>query len=183
MVLILYFAFIMFVLFFRGQNKPIFFVASRGHHADIGGITPGSMPPHSTSLDQEGASFKSFLLVEAGRFREQDVINAFKAAGGRNLNDNLSDLRAQVAANQKGIMLVGELIRQYGLNVVQAYMGHIQTNAEVAVRDMLRTVAKDAKNRTGKSVLEAEELMDDGSRIYLKVTLNEQEGSALCDFT
>lgn len=141
------------------------------------------MPPHSTSLDQEGASFKSFLLVESGRFREEEVTQAFTEAGGRNLSDNLSDLHAQVAANHKGIQLVGELIQQYGLDVVQAYMGHIQTNAEVAVRDMLKTVAKDAKNRTGKSVLEAEELMDDGSRIYLKVTLNEEEGSALCDFT
>lgn len=141
------------------------------------------MPPHSTNLDQEGASFKSFLLVETGRFREQEVIEAFTAAGGRNLSDNLSDLRAQVAANQKGIQLVGELIHQYGLNVVQAYMGHIQTNAEVAVRDMLKSVAKDANKRTGRSVLEAEELMDDGSRIYLKVTLNEEEGSAMCDFT
>lgn len=141
------------------------------------------MPPHSTSLDQEGASFKSFLLVEGGKFREQEVIEAFTVAGGRNLNDNLSDLRAQVAANQKGIQLVSELIQQYGLEVVQAYMGHIQTNAEVAVRDMLRSVARDAKERTGRSILEAEEFMDDGSRIYLKVTLNENEGSALCDFT
>lgn len=170
-------------VFHKDESKPIFFVASRGHHADIGGITPGSMPPHSTSLDQEGASFKSFLLVEKGHFRENEVIEAFKAAGGRNLSDNLSDLRAQVAASQKGIQLVGELIEQYGLQVVQAYMAHIQTNAEVAVRDMLREVAKNALERTGKSELEAEERMDDGSVIYLKVTLDGENGSAVCDFT
>lgn len=91
--------------FLRGKSNPIFFVASRGHHADIGGITPGSMPPHSTSLSQEGASFKSFLLVEGGHFREKEVLAAFTAAGGRNLSDNFSDLRAQVAANQKGMCL------------------------------------------------------------------------------
>lgn len=170
-------------VFHKNESKPIFFVASRGHHADIGGITPGSMPPHSTSLDQEGASFKSFLLVERGRFREKEVTEAFMAAGGRNLSDNLSDLRAQVAASQKGIQLVGELIEQYGLQVVQAYMKHIQTNAEVAVRDMLKEVARDALERTGKSELEAEERMDDGSVIYLKVTLDGEKGSALCDFT
>lgn len=170
-------------VFHKNEKKPIFFVASRGHHADIGGITPGSMPPHSTSLDQEGASFKSFLLVEKGHFRENEVIEEFKAAGGRNLGDNLSDLRAQVAASQKGIQLVGELIEQYGLNVVQAYMKHIQSNAEIAVRDMLREVAKSALKRTGKSELNAEERMDDGSVISLKVSLNGSEGTALCDFS
>lgn len=170
-------------VFHKGEEKPIFFVASRGHHADIGGITPGSMPPHSTSLDQEGASFKSFLLVEKGHFREKEVVEAFTAAGGRNLSDNLSDLRAQVAASQKGIYLVGELIDQYGLEVVQAYMKHIQTNAEVAVRDMLKEVAKDALERTGKSELDAEERMDDGSVIFLKVSLDGSQGTALCDFS
>ncbi|KAJ8925583.1 hypothetical protein NQ315_009423 [Exocentrus adspersus] len=169
-------------VFYKGSHTPIFFVASRGHHADIGGITPGSMPPHSTSLDQEGAAFKSFLLVANGKFQEEEFTEVIRKAGGRNLNDNISDLRAQVAANKKGIDLVCELIDQYGLEVVQAYMGHIQTNAEIAVRDMLRKVAKDAMQRTGKSVLEAVEHMDDGSPISLKITLNEREGSAYCDF-
>ncbi|XP_044265519.1 5-oxoprolinase [Tribolium madens] len=170
-------------VFHKGQPDPIFFVASRGHHADIGGITPGSMPPHSTTLSQEGAAFKSFILVENGRFLEDEVIAAFTKAGGRNLSDNISDLRAQVAANKKGIALVGELIEQYGLRVVQAYMDHIQRNAEVAVRDMLKQVAKDTFERTGRTVLEAEEHMDDGSPIVLKVTLDREKGSAFCDFT
>lgn len=85
-------------------------MASRGHHADIGGITPGSMPPHSTSLSQEGAAFKSFLLVQKDRFMEEEVTRAIKEAGGRNLHDNISDLRAQVAANKKGIDLVSNRI-------------------------------------------------------------------------
>lgn len=170
-------------VFYPNIKKPIFFVASRGHHADIGGITPGSMPPHSTSLDQEGAAFKSFLLVKGGKFLEAEIVDAITKAGGRNLNDNISDLRAQVAANKKGIDLVLELINQYGLDVVQAYMGHIQSNAEIAVRDMLKEVARDAKRRTGQSVLDAVDYMDDGSPIKLKVTLDEDKGSAYCDFS
>nr|CAH7742195.1 unnamed protein product [Callosobruchus chinensis] len=177
-------------VFYKSIQTPIFFVASRGHHADIGGITPGSMPPHSTSLDQEGAAFKSFLLVKAGSFQEEELTNEINKAGGRNLSDNISDLRAQkismyqqVAANKKGIDLVGELIDHYGLEVVQAYMHHIQTNAEHAVRDMLKDVAQETKRRTGATVLEAEEFMDDGTQIRLKVSLDEKEGTAVCDFS
>lgn len=87
-----------------------------------------------------------------------------------------------MAANKKGIDLVRELIDHYGLEVVQAYMGHIQSNAELAVRDMLKKVAEDAMERTGQSVLEGVEYMDDGSPISLKITLNRKEGSAFCDF-
>lgn len=141
------------------------------------------MPPHSTSLQQEGAAFKSFLIVKGGRFLEHDIRTAIQAAGGRNLNDNISDLRAQVAANKKGIDLVTELILQYGLDVVQAYMGHIQSNAELAVRDMLKQVAKQTKQRNGTTNLHAVEFMDDGSPICLNVQLNEDEGTAYCDFT
>ncbi|CAH1992910.1 unnamed protein product [Acanthoscelides obtectus] len=170
-------------VFYKSNKTPIFFVASRGHHADIGGITPGSMPPHSTSLDQEGAAFKSFLIVKAGKFQEEEFTNEINKAGGRNLSDNISDLRAQVAANKKGIDLVGELIDQYSLEVVQAYMNHIQTNAEFAVRDMLKEVAIETKARTGTTVLKAEEFMDDGSPIRLQVSLDEREGTAYCDFS
>lgn len=165
-------------------------MASRGHHADIGGITPGSMPPHSTSLAQEGAAFKSFLVVENGIFQEESITkhlttptDAEGAVGTRNLSDNISDLKAQIAANHKGIQLVSELIDCYGLNVVQAYMGYIQQNAEVAVRDMLKQIAKDTFERTGSYVLEAEDFMDNGSPITLKVTIDPEKGSAFCDFT
>ncbi|ETE56638.1 5-oxoprolinase, partial [Ophiophagus hannah] len=122
-----------FQVFWEKEPRAIFFVASRGHHADIGGITPGSMPPHSHSLQEEGAIFISFKLVQEGVFQEEAVTAALLApgqlpgsSGTRNLPDNLPDLRAQVAANQRGIQLVNELIGQYGLGVVQAYMGHIQ---------------------------------------------------------
>lgn len=170
-------------VFHKDKSKPIFFVASRGHHADIGGITPGSMPPHSKSLADEGAAFISFLLVKQNVFQEEAFLDVLRKAGGRNLSDNLSDVRAQVAANHKGIQLVGELIDVYGLDVVQAYMSHIQANAELAVRDMLRTVAKQTYEKYGTNVLCAQDMMDDGSPICLKVTLNEEEGSAVCDFT
>lgn len=112
------------------------------------------MPPHSTSLAQEGAAFKSFLIVEGGVFREKELTErlttptgAKGAVGTRNLADNLSDLKAQIAANHKGIQLVSELIDIYGLNVVQAYMKYIQENAEVAVRDMLKEIARDTRKR------------------------------------
>ncbi|CAE1235690.1 OPLAH [Acanthosepion pharaonis] len=177
-------------VFYPGQPRPVFYVASRGHHADIGGITPGSMPPHSTSLDQEGAVFKSFKLVSKGVFQEEAVTEALMApakfpgsSGTRNLQDNLSDLRAQVAANQKGIQLVHELIHYYSLEVVQAYMGHIQNNAEIAVREMLQDIARKTKQRTGVTRLYSEDFMDDGTCIRLNVDINEPQGSAVFDFT
>lgn len=177
-------------VFQRGVSGPVFFVASRGHHADIGGITPGSMPPHSTSLQQEGAVFTSFKLVTEGVFQEKAVTDALMApaqypgcSGTRNLHDNLSDLRAQVAANQRGSQLVKELIDCYGLAVVQAYMGYIQSNAELAVRDMLKEFARRRRQQTGSLEVEAEDQMDDGTPIRLKVQINEEEGSAVFDFS
>ncbi|XP_015426864.1 PREDICTED: 5-oxoprolinase, partial [Myotis davidii] len=177
-------------VFWPGQTRPVFYVASRGHHADIGGITPGSMPPHSTALQQEGAVFLSFKLVQGGVFQEEAVTEALQApgkipgcSGTRNLHDNLSDLRAQVAANQKGIQLVGELIGQYGLDVVQAYMGHIQANAELAVRDMLRAFGSSRQARGLPLEVSAEDHMDDGSPIRLRVHINLSQGSAVFDFS
>uniref|UniRef100_A0A452V620 5-oxoprolinase, ATP-hydrolysing n=1 Tax=Ursus maritimus TaxID=29073 RepID=A0A452V620_URSMA len=181
---------VQFQVFWPGQARPVFYVASRGHHADIGGITPGSMPPHSTTLQQEGAVFLSFKLVQGGVFQEEAVTEALRApgkipgcSGTRNLHDNLSDLRAQVAANQKGIQLVGELIGQYGLDVVQAYMGHIQANAELAVRDMLRAFGTSRQARGLPLEVSAEDHMDDGSPIRLRVQINLSQGSAVFDFS
>uniref|UniRef100_A0A8D1GV27 5-oxoprolinase, ATP-hydrolysing n=1 Tax=Sus scrofa TaxID=9823 RepID=A0A8D1GV27_PIG len=177
-------------VFWPGQARPVFYVASRGHHADIGGITPGSMPPHSTALQQEGAVFLSFKLVQGGVFQEEAVTEALRApgkipgcSGTRNLHDNLSDLRAQVAANQKGIQLVGELIGQYGLDVVQAYMGHIQANAELAVRDMLRAFGSSRQARGLPLEVSADDHLDDGSPIRLRVQINPSQGSAVFDFS
>ncbi|CAH2057356.1 unnamed protein product, partial [Iphiclides podalirius] len=177
-------------VFHKSHPRPIFFVASRGHHADVGGLTPGSMPPHSTTLAQEGAAFSSFLLVDGGRFEEESLVRELTAPGNvpgcsgtRNLADNLSDLKAQVAANQRGIQLVTELIEDYGLDVVQAYMAHIQKNAELAVRDMLKVIARNAIEKTGSAVLKATEYMDNGTPIVLTATLDKDNGSAVCDFT
>ncbi|CAL8070074.1 unnamed protein product [Orchesella dallaii] len=167
------------------SKSPIFFVANRGHHADIGGITPGSMPPNSKSINEEGAVFRSFKLVREGTFMEDELVAELMkpaqypgSSGTRNLSDNLSDLRAQVAANQKGIALLTTLINEYTLNYVQTYMRYIQENAEVSVREMLKTVAMGYS-----SELEASDYMDDGSEICLKVSINQQEGSAIFDFT
>lgn len=133
------------------QGNIIFFVASRGHHADIGGISPGSMPPHSNELYQEGAAIISLKLVKGGVFQEaaitkcllHDPAQYVGSSGTRNIQDNLSDLKAQIAANQRGVKLVGELIQEYGIDVVHSYMNYIRFNAEQSVRQLLKKVAKD----------------------------------------
>uniref|UniRef100_A0A0V0G356 Putative oxoprolinase n=1 Tax=Triatoma dimidiata TaxID=72491 RepID=A0A0V0G356_TRIDM len=177
-------------VFYMNKEKPIFFVASRGHHADIGGITPGSMPPHSKSLSEEGATFLSFFIVREGRFREKELIEELMkpgtipgSSGSRNLRDNIADIKAQIAANVKGISLVKELIDYYGLDVVQAYMSHIQNNAALAVQDLLRTIGKRHLEKYGTATLFAEDYMDDGSPIRLKVSIDITKGTAVIDFT
>lgn len=181
------------------NGKLVFFVASRGHHAEIGGITPGSMPPFSKSIWDEGAAIKAFKLVDKGIFQEEGIIkllqfpnsdeSAHNIPGTRRLQDNLSDLRAQVAANQRGITLIKELIEQYGLDTVQAYMTYVQINAEGAVREMLKSVAarvtsQSPKFGAGDSVtIEEEDYMDDGSVIHLKLTIDPHKGEANFDFS
>ena len=163
----------------------IFFVASRGHHADIGGIAPGSMPPHSKKLEDEGAMIVAFKLVKDGEFQQQGITEILQApgklpgnSGTRNLRDNLSDLRAQVAANHSGIRLLHQLVEEYGLKTVDAYMKFIQNNAEVAVRAMLKTFAKKNGNTA-----HAVDYMDDGSPIVLTITIDPETGAAVFDFT
>lgn len=177
-------------VFYRNSKKPVFFVASRGHHADIGGSTPGSMPPNSKSIFEEGAVFKSFFLVRDGKFMEEEVTAAFNepakhenCSGTRNLHDNLSDLRAQVAANHKGIKLVCELIDEYSLETVEAYMQHIQNNAEIAVRNMLKEIAERYASSSNTCTLKAEDKMDCGALIKLRVEIDRHTGSTVADFT
>lgn len=177
-------------VFFKGHKTPVFFVANRGHHADIGGLVPGSMPPNAHHIDQEGASFISFKLVDEGVFQEQRLIDALKAPGkvpgcsaARNINDNIADLNAQIAANRKGIQLVTSLIEEYSLDVVHAYMQHIQNTAELCVREMLKKVGRKVLEKTGKSQLSGEDFMDDGTVIKLTVDIDSEEGTAIFDFT
>ncbi|KAI9143153.1 Hydantoinase B/oxoprolinase-domain-containing protein [Paraphysoderma sedebokerense] len=168
------------------SGKIVFFVASRGHHADIGGISPGSMPPHSKELYQEGAAIKSFKLVEHGKFQEEGIKKLLLdepakypgCSGTRNLSDNISDLKAQVAANQRGIILVRKLIKEYGIDVVQAYMRFIRENAEQSVRSLLKTTA----SRFG-TTLTSKDYMDDGTPIQLSINIDPSTGSAAFDFT
>ncbi|KAK1519914.1 hydantoinase B/oxoprolinase [Colletotrichum paranaense] len=167
-------------------DKILFYAASRAHHADIGGITAGSMPPHSKELFQEGAAIKSEKLVSEGRFDEKRVTELLYnepaqypgCSGTRCLADNINDLRAQVSANQKGIALIEGLIAEYGEETVQFYMVHIQNNAELCVRTLLKEVSKRFEGKD----LQAVDFMDDGSPIRLKVTIDADKGEAVFDF-
>ncbi|KAF7190799.1 hypothetical protein HII31_07958 [Pseudocercospora fuligena] len=171
---------------FSGDNI-VFYVASRAHHADIGGILPGSMPPHSRELFQEGAAIKTEKLVSEGHFNEKRITELLLdepaqypgCSGTRCLADNLNDLKAQIAANQKGINLISTLIEDYGEDVVQFYMHNIQDNAELSVRNLL----KDVSQRFSGQDLSAIDYMDDGSPIQLKVTIDAEKGEAIFDFT
>lgn len=177
------------------DGEPIFFVASRGHHPDIGGISPGSMPPFSKSLDEEGVCIKSFKLVDRGVFQEEGIRYLFKKITlndgkdgvktihcSRAPEDNISDLKAQIAANKRGMDLLLDMVDHYSLEAVQAYMKHIQMSAEEAVRDMLRELSHQRGLKEIDSV-EAEDFMDDGTPIRLRLTIDRKKGSAVFDFT
>ncbi|KAH8885466.1 hypothetical protein GQ53DRAFT_728938 [Thozetella sp. PMI_491] len=172
-------------VFARGTDEIIFYVASRGHHADIGGILPGSMPPNSTELWQEGTAIESEKVVSGGVFNEARMRELFLdepaqykgCSGSRNISDNLSDLKAQIAANARGIVLIQNLIDEYGLSTVQMYMYGIQTTAELAVRNLLQGLYRRFEGRP----LEALDFMDDGTPIRLTITIKE-DGSAVFDF-
>jgi 5-oxoprolinase (ATP-hydrolysing) len=120
-------------------REILFFVASRGHHAEIGGITPGSMPAFSTRVDEEGVLIDNWRLAGGGELREAATTELLSCAEfpSRNPGANLADLRAQIAANEKGVAELGQLVREFGLDVVTAYMGHVQHNAEEAVRRVI----------------------------------------------
>lgn len=171
---------------FDDKDEIVFYVASRAHHADIGGILPGSMPPHSTELFQEGAAIKSEKLVSEGRFNEERIIELLHkepaqypgCSGTRSLSDNLNDLKAQIASNQKGISLISSLINEYGDEVVQFYMISIQNNAENSVRNLLKKVSKRFQGKD----LSAVDFMDNGSPIRLKITIDGTKGEAVFDF-
>ena len=162
-------------VFLRDAAEPLFFVASRAHHADIGGVTPGSMPPGSRSIDEEGVLIEDFLLVEGGRLREAETAALLTSARHpvRDLAQNLGDLRAQVAANARGVAELERMVAEFGLPVVRAYMQHVQDNAEEAVRRVI--------HRLGDGSFRYE--LDDGAEIRVAVRVDHERGSATVDFT
>ncbi len=161
---------------FDEEGKEIlFYVGSRGHHADIGGTTPGSMPPFSTTIEEEGVRIDNVKLVDQGRMLEAEML-ALLSSGkypSRNPSQNIADLRAQIAANEKGLQELRKMVGQFGLDVVQAYMGHVQDNAEESVRRVI-TRLKD-----GKFTLP----LDNGAQISVDIKVNVAARSARIDFT
>ena len=154
--------------------RPEFFVASRGHHADIGGTTPGSMPPDSTQVEEEGVLLDNVQLVAGGRFLA-DEMRAILGAGrypSRNIDQNLADLRAQVASCTRGIGELKKMVAHFGLAVVRAYMRHVQDNAEEAVRRVL-DVLKDGH---------FEYEMDSGAKIAVTISIDKTAREATIDF-
>ena len=156
-------------------RRILFYVGSRGHHADVGGITPGSMPPSSRTIEEEGVLIDNFLLVEGGRLREAETRALFTQTRypARNADQNLADLRAMIAANQKGVTELAHMVGHYGLDVVQAYMRHVQDNAEESVRRVI-DVLKDG---------EFAYAMDDGAVIRVAIRIDHAARSAVIDFT
>jgi len=156
-------------------GRILFFVASRGHHAEIGGLTPGSMPATSRNVHEEGVLFDNWTLVERGRFCEAETLRLLTEAPypSRNPATNLADLRAQVAANAKGVDEVAKMIDHFGLDVVQAYMRHVQDNAEAAVRRVIDALDEGAYRYE----------MDSGAVIAVRISVDHERRSATIDFT
>ncbi len=202
-------------VFMDNSASPLFYVASRGHHADIGGITPGSMPPHSTNIEEEGVLLDNFLLVENGKFREEALLQklipssksqvtvdpsfaplskgrSFSEDWGdrnaapivqngitsgkypvRNVTQNIADLQAQIAANEKGGKELLQMVKQYSLETVQAYMFHVQKNAETAVKKVIERL-QEGSYRTS---------LDTGGHIQVKISIDLETHRAIVDFT
>ncbi|MBX9872751.1 MAG: hydantoinase B/oxoprolinase family protein, partial [Burkholderiaceae bacterium] len=188
-------------VYLEGRTEPTFYVGSRGHQADIGGTTPGSMPPFSTRIEEEGVQIQNFKLVDRGVLREAEILALLSGAavagqpqdgrapsGGsedtsvpsvgakypsRNPQQNLADLKAQIAANEKGVQELRKMVAQFGLDVVLAYMRHVQDNAEESVRRVI-TRLKD-----GQFTLP----LDNGAQIHVSIRVDAKARSAEIDFT
>lgn len=162
-------------VFNRDSSLPLFYVASRGHHADIGGITPGSMPPNSKMVTEEGVLFDNFQLVCEGKFREPELLQILTSGDFpvRNVAQNIADLQAQIAANNRGLAELVNMVEHYGLETVQAYMGFVQDNAEESVRRVIEVLTDG----------EFTYPMDSGGEIKVAITINKSARSAKIDFT
>ena len=161
---------------FDGQGETLlFWTASRGHHADIGGTAPGSMSPLATSIHEEGVYIDNFLLVDRGRFRERELYALLKSGPypARNPLQNVNDLKAQIAACEKGVRELKRMVEMFSLEVVEAYMGHVQDNADESVRRVIDKLADG----------EAESMSDQGAVIKVKITVDKERREATVDFT
>jgi 5-oxoprolinase (ATP-hydrolysing) len=161
-------------VFDEAGETIIFIVASRGHHADIGGKTPGSAPPDSETIHEEGVVIDNFLMVEQGTWRQEET-RTLLASGPypcRNIDENMADLSAQIAANATGVAELQKIVAQFSLPVVHAYMGHVQDNAEESVRRVL-DVLKDCENTY---------VMDNGAEIRVRIAVDHAARSAVIDF-
>ena len=162
-------------MFDKAERQILFYLGSRGHQADIGGITPGSMPPMSCTVEEEGVLIDNFKIVDRGNFREvifRDLLLS-SAYPSRNPDQNIADIKAQIAANEKGVAELRQMVAQFGLNVVQAYMSHVQDNAEESVRRVIDVL------KSGSFAYK----MDDGSEIQVAVRVDQEKRSAVIDFT
>jgi len=162
-------------LFDSDNQHILFYVACRGHHADVGGVCPGSMPPASRHIDEEGVLSDGLQLVAHGRFDETAVLTWLKSGTypARNPRQNLADIQAQIAANAKGVGELRKLVKEFGLPVVQAYMGHIQDAAEAAVRRAVEKLDDGAFTYP----------LDNGAEIKVTITIDHQQRDAHIDFT
>jgi 5-oxoprolinase (ATP-hydrolysing) len=156
-------------------ERILFYVGSRGHHADVGGITPGSVPPDSKSILEEGVRITNWKLVEAGRMRERETVELLLSGPypARNPAQNIADLRAQIAANEKGVHELRKMVAHFGLDVVQAYMRHVQDNAEESVRRVITAL------QDGEFSLP----LDNGALIRVQIRVDREARSALIDFS
>lgn len=159
----------------RGPDRPDFWVASRGHHADIGGVTPGSMPPFSSSIEDEGIRIQNFRLVSQGRLCEAECLKILSEGlyPARNPAQNLRDLRAQIAANQKGVEALKKAVKDQGERGVKAYMAHILDHAEVKVRQAIKRLKEGSFTLT----------LDNGARVAVSVRVNVSKGECTVDLT
>jgi 5-oxoprolinase (ATP-hydrolysing) len=162
-------------IFLKGEREPLFYTAARGHHADIGGITPGSMPPFSKSIEEEGVLLDNVELVREGVFLEEELTKILLSGKWpvRNVTQNIADLRAQVASCNKGAEELRKMVAHFGRQVTVAYMKHVQDNAEESVR---RVIHKLYDGEFGVD-------LDDGSHIHVKVTIDRAKREATVDFT
>ncbi len=161
-------------VFDNAGSEILFYVGSRGHHADVGGSMPGSMPPDARTVEEEGILFDNFMLVDGGTFLEDKLRNHLAAGPwpARSPDDNIADLKAQIAAGERGVQEVQRMISQFGIEVVHAYMRHVQDNAEEQVRRVIDVLQDGAFTYP----------LDEGSRISVRITIDKKKREATVDF-